>query len=385
MKVALIHDWLTGMRGGEKVLDVFCELYPDADLYTLLHVPGSCSPRIESMRIHTSFIQHLPDVANSYRRYLPLFPHAIESFDLSAYDLVISSSHCVAKGVITPPSATHISYVYTPMRYMWDQFGEYFGLGKAGRMTRLAAQVAGPFLRAWDESSSMRVDRYVAISNHVAERIRKRYRRDAVVIYPPVDLSRFQPVPANQRSDYYLMVGAFAPYKRVDLAVEAFRQLGRPLKIVGGGQAGKEIARMAKGNVELLGSRTDDEIAQLYARCHAFVFPGEEDFGITPLEAQAAGRPVIAFGKGGARETVVGLGTGDAQPTGVFFEQQTVAHVIKAVEQLEANEHRFDPQVARANAESFDRPHFKRRLEGFLRTATGASAPAIWTSRPAQA
>ena len=385
MKVALIHDWLTGMRGGEKVLEVFCELYPNADLYTLLHVPGSCSPRIEGMRIRTSFIQKLPDVARNYRRYLPLFPHAIESFDLSSYDVVISSSHCVAKGVITPPSATHVSYIHTPMRYMWDQFGEYFGAGKAGPVTRLAAQVAGPFLRAWDEASSMRVDRYLANSNQVAERIRKRYRRDAVVIYPPVDLAKFKLVPREQRGDFYLMVGAFAPYKRVDLAIEAFRQLGRPLKIVGAGQVGPDIARIAKGNVELLGPRSDDEIAHLYARCRAFVFPGEEDFGITPLEAQASGRPVIAFGKGGALETVVGLGPSDARPTGVFFPTQSVESVIEAVKRLEANEHRFDPHVARANAETFDRPHFKRRLEGFLRSAIGAPTPAVWTSRPAQA
>jgi glycosyltransferase involved in cell wall biosynthesis len=385
MRVALIHDWLTGMRGGEKVLEVFCELFPHADLFTLIHQRGSCSPTIERMRIHTSFVQKLPGVATGYRRYLPLFPHAIESFDLSGYDLVLSSSHCVAKGVITPPSCVHVSYVHTPMRYVWDQFGEYFGPGRAGPVTRLAASVTAPFLRTWDESSASRVDRYIANSTHVSERIRKRYRRESTVIFPPVELARFAPVPASHREDFYLMVGAFAPYKRVDLAIEAFRQLDRPLKIVGGGQDAQRVKKLAGRNVELLGAQPDEAVAQLYARCRAFVFPGEEDAGITPLEAMAAGRPVIAFGKGGIRDTVVPLEPGAVQPTGVFFHRQSVEDVVDAVRRFEAAESRFDPASLHAHAARFDRAHFKRRIETFLRSDTDAMGQLAWTGRPAQA
>lgn len=385
MRVALVHDWLTGIRGGEKVLEVFCELYPDADLYTLLHLPGSCSPAIERMRIFTSFVQRLPDLARSYRRYLPLFPHAIESFDLSRYDLVLSSSHCVAKGVITPPQCVHVSYVHTPMRYVWDQFGEYFGPGRAGRLTRLAAAITAPYLRMWDEASSMRVDRYIANSTHVAERIRKRYRREASVIFPPVDASRFKPVSPGQREDFYLMVGAFAPYKRVDLAIQAFKELNRPLKIVGGGQDFERMKSLAGGQVELLGTQPDEVVAQLYARCRAFVFPGEEDAGITPLEAMASGRPVIAFGKGGVRDSVVPLEPGTANPTGVFFHRQTVSDISDAVRRFEAAESRFDPAGLRKHAEGFDRAHFKRRIEQFLRKDTAGVATNAWSNRPALA
>lgn len=385
MRVALVHDWLTGMRGGEKVLEVFCELYPDADLFTLLHVKGSCSPTIERMRIHTSFIQKLPDLANSYRKYLPLFPHAIESFDLSKYDLVLSSSHCVAKGVITPPSCVHVSYVHTPMRYVWDQFAEYFGPGRAGRLTRLAATVTAPYLRMWDEASSMRVDRYIANSSHVAERIRKRYRREASVIFPPVDATRFKPVAADQREDFYLMVGAFAPYKRVDLAIQAFKELRRPLKIVGTGQDFERCRSMAGDGIELLGNQPDEVVTQLYARCRAFVFPGEEDAGITPLEAMASGRPVIAYGKGGVRDSVVPLEPGTPNPTGVFFHRQTVSDIADAVRRFEAAESRFDAAALRRHAEGFDRAHFKRRIEAFLRKDTAGVATNAWSNRPALA
>jgi len=385
MRVALVHDWLTGMRGGEKVLEVFCELFPDADLHTLLHLRGSCSPTIERMHIRTSFIQRLPDLARSYRRYLPLFPHAIESFDFSGYDLVLSSSHCVAKGVVTPPGCTHVSYVHTPMRYVWDQFGDYFGRGRAGRVTRLAATVAAPFLRAWDESSSLRVDRYIANSSHVADRIRKRYRREAQVISPPVDCGRFKPVSPGQRDDFYLMVGALAPYKRVDLAVEAFNRLRRPLKIVGGGQELDGLRKLAGPNVELLGRLRDDAVAHLYARCRAFVLPGEEDAGITPLEAMASGRPVIAFGKGGVRDSVVPLEPGATSPTGIFFHRQSVEDLAEAVRRFEAAESRFDPGALRRHAEGFDRAQFKRRIEKFLGADPRAVVTNAWSSRPALA
>jgi glycosyltransferase involved in cell wall biosynthesis len=269
MRVALIHDWLVSMRGGERVLEAFCELYPAADLYTLVHAPGSCSKAIESMRIHTSFVDRLPFARQRHRHYLPLFPHAIEGFDLNGYDLVLSSSHCVAKGVITPPSAVHISYVHTPMRYIWDQYPEYFGPGRAGALTRLGARAFATFLRTWDEASASRVDHYIANSHNVAARIEKRYRREAEVVHPPVQLSRFSVRPRGELADYYLMVTAFAPYKKVDLAIEAFRRMGKPLKIVGAGQEEARIRSLIRPPVELVDKPTDRDIEELYGGARA--------------------------------------------------------------------------------------------------------------------
>lgn len=389
MRVALVHDWLTGMRGGEKVLEVFCELFPHADLYSLLHLKGSCSPTIERMRIRTSFIQNLPLLESRYRNYLPLFPHAIEGFDFNGYDLVLSSSHCVAKGVITPPGTTHLSYVHTPMRYVWDQYGEYFGPGKAGLLTQIAARATSPFLRSWDEASANRVDRYIANSQNVAERIRKRYRRDSVVIPPPVETSRFVGgLPRGHRDDFYLMVTAFAPYKRVDLAIEAFKRSGRRLLIVGGGQVGESLLRAASGapNIEFLGWQDDDAVASLYGRCRAFIFPGEEDAGITPLEAQAAGAPVIAFGKGGVRDTVLPLEPGQPTPTGVFFYRQSVEDLLDGLRRFEQAEERFDLAAMKAHAAGFDRAHFRRRIEAILEVVrTPDQDGPVWTSTPARA
>jgi len=370
MRVALVHDWLVSMRGGERVLEAFCELYPEADLFTLLHIPGACSAPIERMRIRTSFIDKLPGAHQRYRHYLPLFAHAIESFDFNGYDLVLSSSHCVAKGVITPPTATHVCYVHTPMRYIWDQYPEYFGPGRAGRLTRLGAGLFSTFLRTWDEASASRVDYYIATSHNVAARIEKRYRREAQVVHPPVEAERFHPRAADTLDDYYLMVTAFAPYKKIEVAIEAFMRLGRPLYIVGGGQEFKRLSRLAKPPVKLLGSLSDPEVADLYARCRALIFPGEEDAGITPLEAQAAGRPVIALARGGALETVIGLSeTSPRPPTGVFFEEPTVRALVDAVERFEANQVRFDPAAARRNAERFDKTRFKARIEQLVEQA----------------
>lgn len=371
MRVALIHDWLVSMRGGERVLEAFCELYPSADLYTLVHVPGACSKAIESMHIRTSFIDRLPWAQERYRHYLPLFPHAIEAFDLNGYDLVLSSSHCVAKGVITPPSAIHVSYVHTPMRYLWDQYPEYFGPGRAGALTRLGARGFSTFLRTWDEASASRVDVYVANSHNVAARVEKRYRRQAEVVHPPVQLSRFRVRPRAEISDYYLMVTAFAPYKKVDLAIEAFRRMGKKLVVVGAGQEEARIRSLVAPPIELVLRPTDPQIADLYSRARALVFPGEEDAGITPLEAQACGRPVIALGRGGALETVVGLGEspGDHSAmaaTGLFFDEPTVDGLMGAVLRFEANAHRFDPAAARANAERFDVGQFKSRISAVV-------------------
>jgi len=362
MRVALVHDWLFSMRGGERVLEAFCEIFPNADLFTLVHVKGACSPTIERMRIHTSFVDRLPFAHERYRHYLPLFPHAIESFDFTGYDLVLSSSHCVAKGVVTPTTATHVSYVHTPMRYLWELYPEYFGPDKAGRLTRAGARLFSTFLRTWDEASANRVDLYLANSHNVAARIEKRYRRESEVIHPPVDLERFTPRPVGQLEDFYLMVTAFAPYKKIDVAIEAFRRMRRPLKIVGWGQDWKRLQAMAAPPVELLGPLGDAEVAELYSRCKALVFPGDEDAGITPLEAQASGRPVIALARGGALETVIGLAPGAGAPTGVFFDEPSVPSLIDAVERFEASFDRFQPEVARENAERFGRKQFKARI-----------------------
>jgi glycosyltransferase involved in cell wall biosynthesis len=359
VRVALIHDWLTGMRGGERCLEVFCELFPDADLFTLLHVPGSVSHPIENRRIATSFIQRFPAAEEGYRYLLPLFPWAIERFDLSGYDLILSASHCVAKGVRVPAQTLHLCFCFTPMRYVWDRYDDYFG-ARASWGARLLMPPVARALRRWDRGTAARVHHFVAISRFVAERIERCYGRSAEVIYPPVDVRRFRL--AEEPEEFYLVVSALTPYKRVDLAVEAANDLGVRLVVVGSGPEAPRLRALAGPTVELLGWRSDDEVAELYARCRALLFPPVEDFGIVPLEAMASGRPVIALGRGGVRETVVPLdGDGDA-PTGVFFPEQTVDSLIEAIRRFEANAHRFDPKALRARAETFDRPVFKERI-----------------------
>jgi len=373
MKVALVHDWLTGMRGGERCLELFCELFPEADLFTLLHRPGSVSSTIEKHPIRTSFIQNLPFSHKGYRYYLPLFPRAVESFDLSGYDLILSSSHCVAKGVRVPRGSCHISYIFTPMRYVWEQFDAYFGDGRSGWLARTGMRVLRPRLQRWDVDSNRDIFSLIAISNHVAERIQKTYGRTADVIYPPVDYQSFSPSTLDR--GFYLMVTAFAPYKRVDLAVEAFNQMKRPLIIVGTGQEEKRLRSMAGPTVQFLGWRPDAEIHELYASCRALVFPGEEDFGIVPLEAMACGKPVIAYGKGGVLETVVPLkkagstgSTQGADPTGLFFYEQTPESLIDAVQLFEGSRDRFDPVRIREHVKPFDRSIFKDKISRFVRT-----------------
>ncbi len=359
--MALVHDWLTGMRGGERCLEVFCALFPRAPLFTLLHVPGSVAPVIEARPIVTSFVQSLPGAARRYRQYLPLFPAAVRGLDLRGYDLVLSLSHCVAKAVRIPPGALHLCYCFTPMRYIWDLYGDYVGEG-TGWATRLAAPVAAALLRGWDRRTDG-VHHFVAISRHIAERIERAYGRPAEVIHPPVDVERFRIASAVE--DFYLVVSALAPYKRVDLAVAAASRLGRRLLVVGTGPEADRLRAQAGPTVEFLGWRPDPEVAELYARCRAVLFPSREDFGIVPLEAAAAGRPTIAFAAGGALETMVGLESGDP-PTAVFFEAQTVEALASAIRRFEAAEDRFDPKALRARAERFDRPIFQERLAAYI-------------------
>ena len=364
-RVALVHDWLTGMRGGERCLEVACELFPEAPLYTLLWVPGSVSPVIERRRIVTSFVGRLPRAATRYRAYLPLFPAAIRTFDLRGHDLILSLSHCVAKGVRTPPGALHLCYCFTPMRYVWDLYDDYFG-ARAGLATRLLMPPVAAALRRWDRRTAG-VHRFAAISQHIAERIRRVYGRAADVLHPPVDVQRFRL--AEAPGDFYLVVSALAPYKRVDLAVGAANRLGRRLLVVGTGPEERRLRRLAGPTVELLGWRPDPEVAELYARCRAVLFPSHEDYGIVPLEAAAAGRPTIALARGGALETMVGLDAGDEPPTAVFFAEQTVEALAGAILRFEAAEGRFEPKALRARAERFDRPVFKARLAEWIARA----------------
>ena len=374
MQVALVHDWLTGMRGGEKCLEVFCELFPEADLFTLVHVPGSVSPTIERHRIHTSLLQRLPGSARHYRWYLPLMPTAIETFDLSAYDMVLSSSHCVAKGVIAHPEALHVAYVHTPMRYAWDLWPQYFPA--TGVLSRYVVPLVLNYLRTWDTTSAQRVDCFLANSQFVARRIAKYYRRRATVVPPPVDTAFF--TPGGERGDYYLMVTALVPYKGIDLAIQAFNIVRRPLKIIGSGPLAAQLQGLAGSHIEFLGWRSNEELRQYYAACRAVIFPAQEDFGIVPLEANAAGRPVIALGLGGALETVIpvndprlsGMRRPDtdapAAPTGVLFTSRTPEALQQAVQFFEAHEALFSPEALRQHALQFDRQRFQQRIQQLL-------------------
>ncbi len=362
-KVALVHDWLTGMRGGEKVLEELCRIFPRADIFTLVHYKGTVSEQIEKHNIIESSIVNLPFGRKHFRTWLPLFPWGIESFDLGGYNLVVSTSHCVAKGVIPPPDALHIAYLHTPMRYVWDMRSDYLGSTRMNSFARFVAGFTAHYLRNWDIISSSRVDRFISNSNHVRRRIEKYYRRTAKVIHPPVDTDIFG-IGDGCYEDYYLTVSALVPYKRVDIAVEACSRLGVRLIVVGEGPERKRLERIAGGTVQFKGSLTPEELIGLYQRCRAFLYAGEEDFGITPVEAQASGRPVIAFGRGGILDTVIPSGQ---NPTGVFFYEQTAESLMKALREFDPD--RYDPSFIRFNAERFSREKFTSQMIEFIEQA----------------
>jgi glycosyltransferase involved in cell wall biosynthesis len=360
MKVAIVHDFLMQMGGAEKVVDVLHDMFPDAPVYTSAYDPVAMPAYYRTWDIRTSFLQRMAFKKYTHRIALPLYPMAFESFDLSGYDLVISSSSAFAKGVITQPHTTHICYTHAPMRYAWTT-RSYMQNERASSPLRAMLGPVLHYLRTWDALASTRVDTYVANSSAVAQRISKFYRRDCEIVYPPVDTDRFNIAP--EIGDYYIIVSRFVPYKRLDLAVQAFTRLGRPLKVVGTGRQMKDLQEGAGENVEFLGHVDDVELPGLLARARAFLMPGEEDFGIAPVEANACGRPVIAYAAGGALDSQKdGL-------TGVLFDEQSVEGLCKAV--LRADNILFNPIRIRAHAQRFDTCMFQQRMKQVIAAACG--------------
>ncbi len=376
MPITLVHDWLTGMRGGEKCLEVACRNFPDAELLTLLHDQGKTSPIIEAMRIRTSYLQRLPG-RKHYRYMLPMMPRAIERLRPDAEsELVLSFSHAVAKSVVPPQDVPHVCYCFTPMRYAWQLRGDYFRTetpeGKigvfSGKLLRTPMAAARDVLldriRNWDQQTSDRVTHYVAISRTIRDRIRDCYGRDSTVIYPPVDTEYYTPADVP-RKGFYLCVSALAPYKRIDLAVEACNRSRRKLVVIGSGQDLARLERIAGPTIELRGWQPDEAIRDALRRCRALLFPGLEDFGIVPLEAQACGAAVIAFGQGGATETI--LPPSHSLPgTGLFFAEQNPDALNEAIDEFERSPESFCATRARQQAERFATARFERELMAFL-------------------
>lgn len=362
--VALVHDYLNQYGGAERVLEELHTLFPSAPVYTSMYWPEKMSPAIRGLDVRTSFMQRLPLVTRNHQPFLLLYPLAFESFDLSGFDVVISNSSAFCKGVVTAPGTLHICYCLTPMRWVWN-YHAYIERERIGPAARMVLPAAISQLRSWDVATAQNVDRFLAISQSVAARIRKYYRRDATVIYPPVNCDAFLESPSRVE-DYYLIAARLVPYKRIDLAVDAFTKLGICLKIVGNGRDLASLRSRAGRNVEFVGRVSDTELKQLYAGCRGLVFPGEEDFGIAPLEANASGRPVIAYAGGGALDTVV-----DGR-TGILFERQEVECLIAAVRRAEATA--WDPDELRAHARKFDRQVFREQLQQFVGESIAAHA-----------
>lgn len=363
-RVALVHDWLTGMRGGERVLEVLCRLYPQASLHTLVHVPGSVSADIERLRPHTSFLQRVPNVGRWYRHLLPLYPAAIGLLDVGDVDLVISTSHCVAKSVIAPPGARHLCYCFTPVRYAYDQFDAYFGPERIGPFGSALMRPAMAAFAWWDQRTSVRPDRYVAISQYVARRIARYYTRESAVVYPPVDTAYFTPAAAVPRSRHALVVSALVPYKRVDVAIGACERVGLPLTIVGSGPEEGRLRALAGPGVTFTGALADTEIRHLYRTSSLVLLPGEEDFGLVPLEAQACGTPVVALARGGATETVVHGRTGVLTDEGVAACAEGIRQALAAS---------WSPEACRGHAERFSTERFVKEMTDAVSDLMSAS------------
>lgn len=362
MRVAIVHYWFISWRGGEKVIEALVKLFPDADLYThVVDKAALAASPLANKDVRTTFIQRLPFASKLYQKYLPLMPIALEQLDLSGYDLVISSESGPAKGVIVPPGTAHVCYCHTPMRYVWDMYHDY--LATAGWFTRVMMRPLIHYLRLWDRLSADRVDHFVANSHFVAARIQKFYRRDATVIHPPIESTEFSL--SSTHDGFYLMVGALVRYKKADIAVRAFNRSGLPLVVIGDGELFNELKSIAAPNVTILGRQSRAVILDHYQRCRALLFPGIEDFGIVPLEAMATGKPVIAYAKGGALETVVD------RVTGLHFHEQTEDALLASVAALERGEVTFDPAAIREHAASFDIQHFNAKLLQLLREKTG--------------
>jgi glycosyltransferase involved in cell wall biosynthesis len=356
-RTAIVHYWLVGMRGGERVLERLLKLFPEADLFTHVVVPEALSNTLTGRPIKTSFIQRLPGARRHYQKYLPLMPLALEQFDLRGYDLVISSESGPAKGVIAPPGALHLSYVHSPMRYLWDHYHHY--RENTGLVNRLLMPPLFHYLRNWDSASAARVDRFVANSSFIRQRIARTWRRDADVVHPPVAVEEF--LISAEPSARYLWVGQMIAYKRPDLVVEAFNRLGLPLQMVGDGDLHDTIRRKAGPNITVVKKLDFASLKQAYANCRALIFPAEEDFGIVPVEANASGRPVLGYGRGGLRDSII------PGETGLFFEEQSIESLIQGVEELEHWLPHFDPLAAIANAKRFSPENFDAGMRAIFR------------------
>lgn len=367
-RIAIVHYWFLNHRGGERVVEAIASMFPRADLFALLADPNAVPKSLQGRSLQTSFVQKLPGSSHYHRRLLPLYPLALEQFDLSSYDLVISSESGPAKGVLTSGQTCHVCYCHSPMRYLWDFYHHYRNGAGIGRWSRPFFTLASHYLRMWDAASADRVDYFAANSRNVAARIRKHYRRDSEVIYPPVNVSAGHL--AGTIDDFYLLVGQFVDYKRMDLAIAACNRLGRRLHVVGKGEQYARLRQLAGPTVRFCGPLSDNDLHEQYAHCRALLFPGEEDFGIVPVEALSFGRPVIAFGRGGVTETVRGVGVGSNEfpddSSGIFFAEQSVKSLVEAIRLFETFEHKFQPQSIRQQALRFGTTHFQERFGSFL-------------------
>ena len=364
MKTAIVHYWLVGMRGGERVLEELCKLFPDADIFTHVFDPSRISALIKQHKIDTTYIAKFPFATKHYQKYLGFMPRALENLDLSSYDLILSSESGPTKGIVPSPGAHHICYCHSPMRYIWDEYYTY--TDQLDPISRFVFSRVAHQMRIWDVVSAARVDQFIANSTFTASRIERYYRRDARIVRPPVDTARFKP--SQNRGDFFLFAGQLVPYKKANLAVDAFRDIDAPLYVVGDGGDRKRLEKTAPSNVRFLGRVSDTELERLYAECRALIFPGQEDFGIVPLEAMASGRPVIAYNRGGALDTVI------PNETGVFFDEPTAASLAAAVKRFYLVEDTFDGERLQAHAQSFSQERFREEFTAALNTAL-ASKP----------